>query len=132
MIALGLTLTMSIATVVCCPKMVLAQTGEVQMIGVKDQKAVPSCHAPKAEAKNVNTEKAPAGNDCTCCITKQFRADCPTQITLNIPHFYITLINAAPQLLVSEQNEFDGAYLHGPPGPASEIPLYISYHNFRI
>src|SRR5438045_1463096 len=113
----GLILTLAAATVLCC-NFSWAQAAS---------KAMPGCHMHKDKAQSQK------GNG-DCCIDKRLQAELPTKISFPIFQLiagYVSLCFFFPKLF-SIENQFNFAYLNGPPGPISPPPLYINLRNFRV
>ena len=122
--------TLSLVTVLCCDfsGMQVAEAGSSSIV-LKKEKAVPLCHASKVDKKETPNQK-----NCSCCKEKRIQADLPTNISLNT---YKTIIDYVALSLLPEQvavfrAQFNLTYLNGPPGPISDIPLYLHSHNLRI
>ena len=119
----SLILTFSLASTLCCHSFAATTPSSI-----KTEHAMPSCHAHK------NKAAAPVKGTCDCCVTKQLPADSAANISLNIPK--VILGDLSSNILSNPfsiiKTKFNLAYLDGPPGPISDIPLYIQSHNFRI
>ena len=113
--------TLSLATVLCC-NLSFIKTAQAST------PAMPACHAHKAKAS------VPVKGNCECCKTKQLQADLPTKMSFDPVQVIIgqmSLLGSFQKSLFFK-DEFNLAYLNGPPGPIAQTPLHISFHNFRI
>lgn len=123
-LASSLILTVFLATVLCCnPQSVQASTVSVSNTSMED---MPNC--PERKGKASTPAKV---ND---CCNPQLQAEHPVKISLNFPQivndlFSVHIFVYKPVVL---KEKFNLAYLNGPPGLASDIPLYLSTHNFRL
>jgi hypothetical protein len=115
--------TLSLAAVLCC-NMGL-KPAEASVVKVKK---LPSCHAQE------ETSPAPEQRDCSCCKEKKLQADLPNKVSVDTPQGVVSFLplSILPQQILSPKDQFTFASLDGPPGPSSDIPRYISFHNFRI
>ena len=117
-----LILTFSLASTLCCHSFAATSSS------VKTDRALPACHAHQDKAA------APIRGACDCCVTKQLPADSTANISLNIPK--VTFSYLSSNILSNPfsiiKTRFNLAYLDGPPGHYSEIPLYLKSHAFRI
>lgn len=120
-----------LANLLCChfPGIKSVQAADFRSVSMlKTEKAVPSCHA------QPNKTPAPVKRECSCCITQQLQADPPAKISLHIPQSIIGYLSVSvlPSAVFVLKDQFNLAFLNGPPGPISKTPLYIHLHNFRI
>lgn len=107
------------AAVLCCCTQ--------QSVHASTEKKLPACHAQKAKADS------PVKTDCSCCTSKQLQADSNAKVTLQAPS-----VNAMPIAALLEvdihhliKQKFNLAYLDGPPGLLSEVPLYLLFRSIR-
>ena len=124
----SLMIVVAFATVVCChPSSTASTASTAEAKSSHDlkfaRKGMLVCHHCKPSTSN-KTDK-------TCCI-KQFQAVVPNQISLNTNIPQLSFIRHLNQHGYSLQSKFNLAYLDGPPGQTSQIPLYILTHHFRI
>ena len=129
-INLCLILALSLATVFCCNSSATqaAAASHSSVVMAKTEKAMPACH------RHRNQTPIPTKSDCSCCINKQLQADQPIRISFYAPQIvigYSSLAILLQQQLVLKA-KFNLAFLDGPPGPISDSPLYIHFHNIRI
>ena len=122
MVTAALIPTLSLATILCCDLSVIK-------VAKAAESTMPACHRPKAKAA------VPVKSKCDCCAHKQLQADVPTKASFQIPqtpvlgYAFLDILSASSVVFKSK---FNLAYLNGPPGPISESPRYIHFHNFRI
>ncbi|MCR4337887.1 MAG: hypothetical protein NUV91_08810 [Candidatus Omnitrophica bacterium] len=93
----------------------------------KAQTSMPACHAQEAKAAT------PTKQDCTCCL-KQLQADYPVPTASVVPQFSKSFlaVNFSQDSFCALESKINLAFLHGPPGSLSDIPLYLRLRNFRI
>ena len=117
-----LILTFSLASTLCCHSFAATSSS------VKTDRALPACHAHK------NRSESPVKGTCDCCVSKQSSADSAVNFSLRVPQIllgYLSL-NMLSSPFSPVKTKFNLAYLDGPPGHYSEIPLYLKSHAFRI
>ncbi len=110
----------AVAVILCCCTQQATQIAKASI-------AVPSCHAHKQKTD------APVSKDCSCCTAKKLQADSDGKLVIQVLQFASTPIilahTAAAQPFIKQQ--FNLAYLDGPPGLSSEIPLYLLFRSIR-
>ena len=124
----SLIIAVTFATVLCChPSSAASITNTAEAKSSHDfklaKKVILVCRHCKPNTSN-KTDK-------TCCI-KQFHAVVPNQISLTTNILQLSVIRHLDQQGYFLQSKFNLAYLDGPPGQTSQIPLYILTHHFRI
>ena len=131
MVGSSLIIAVAFATVFCChPSSVASAASTTNTAETKSshdfklaKKVILVCHHCKPSTSN-KTDK-------TCC-TKQFQAVVPNPISLNANILQLSVIRHLDQPAYFFHSKFNLAYLYGPPGQTSQIPLYILTHHFRI
>ena len=127
----NLIITIAFATVLCCHPSSTASAASIT-----NTAEAKSSHDFKLAKKVILVCRhckpgASDKTDKTCCI-KQFQAVVPNQISLNTDILKLSVIHHFDQQVYFFQSKFNLAYLDGPPGQTSPIPLYILTHHFRI
>ncbi len=122
-LASGLILSVFLATALCCN--VFVSSSAEANTGMKD---MPGCHMNKGKFDTSSQDK-----DNSCC-KPQLQADNPVKISFNLTHIIndFSPLDVFIHQQIGLKEKFNLAYLDGPPGPVSEIPLYLITHNFRI
>jgi len=117
--------TVFLATVLCCnPQLAQAKSSTGVDVAMK---GMPSCHAAKGKSS------APVKAEKDCC-KPQLQADHPVKISFEFSQLVsdLSLIDVFIDHKILLKEKFNLAYLNGPPGLASEVPLYLFTHNFRL
>ena len=124
-VSLGVILPVSFATIFCCQ---FSLVKPVAASAVKTHDAMPACHAHK------NKASAPMKSNCECCVSKRLQADQLTKNSFEISKVVTGYVfsNVFPSTISILKDKFNLAYLNGPPGPASDTPLYIHLRNIRL
>ena len=115
----------SLAAILCCNLSVIRTAQAGHSVAVAETEKLPPCH------RQQKTE-SPAKKDCTCCIQKKVQADLPAKFSLVPQSFDYLAVSVLAQPVALLKDDFILLYLNGPPGPTSDIPLYIRLRNFRI
>jgi hypothetical protein len=114
---LALVAVFVVSAIVCCCFTRTVQADEV----------LPACH------QSAQGKKASHDQECECCKSK-LQADYLSKVSFNA---VLSVLDFSPLEFLLQScsvipSKFHLAYLNGPPGPTSEIPLYVHFHNFRI
>lgn len=122
-ISFSLVAAVSLATVLCCNFAKMAEASS------SVQKAKHSSCCPSESDKNNTPAKA------NQCCNPQLQADFVTPNIFDVSfqstqYALLAILLFTPQF--SNQDEFQLAYLNGPPSHFSGPQLYIHFHNFRI
>lgn len=121
-LASGLILSVFLATVLCCNVFVASSEANTAM------KDMPGCHMNKGISDTPSTD-----HDNSCC-KPQLHADTIVKASFNFTQIALdfSVVDIFTYQPTALKDKFNLAYLDGPPGPTSEIPLYLITHSFRI
>lgn len=120
----SLVLAVSLATVLCCNFAKMAEASSSVHKTTHSSSCCPS-----------QSDKTKIPGKANECCNPQLQADFLTPNAFNIAfittHYaLLAILLSAPEF--SNQDEFQLAYLNGPPAHFSGPQLYIHFHNFRI